>query len=149
VVAGVQSHWVRSASLWAPPVLYALAIFFSSSLTAPPGPPSHLTDKHVHMLVYAGLAVVLVRALSGGRWSGVTVATTVQAAAIAIAYGASDELHQAFVPDRHSDVADLVADAAGAALAAVAVGAMSRWKHRGKRTDSTIERAPGRVGHTP
>ena len=145
----MQSHWARRVSLWAPPVLYALAIFFSSSLTAPPGPPSHLTDKHVHLLVYAGLPWSLVRALSGGRWSGVTVATTLQAAAIAIAYAVSDEWHQAFVPDRHSDVADVVADAAGAALAVAAVGAITRWGHRGKRTDSTIERAPGKVGHTP
>ena len=134
-------------SLWAPPVLYALAIFFSSSLTAPPGPPSHLTDKHVHLLVYAGFALVLVRALSGGRWSGVTATTTLQAAAIAIGYAVSDEWHQAFVPGRYSDLADVVADAAGAALAVAAVGAMTRWGHRGKRTDGTIEQA-GRVGHT-
>ena len=145
----MQSHWARRVSLWAPPVLYALAIFVSSSLAAPPGPPPHLTDKHVHLLVYAGFALVLVRALSGGRWSGVTVAVATQAAAIAIAYGATDEWHQAFVPGRHSDVADVVADAAGAALAVAAVGAMAWWGQFGRRTDSTIERAPGKVGHTP
>ena len=103
----------------------------------------------MHLLVYAGLALVLVRALSGGRWSGVTVATALQAAAIAIAYAVSDEWHQAFVPGRHSDVADLVADAAGAALAVAAVGAMPGGAIAAKRTDGTIERAPGKVAHTP
>jgi VanZ family protein len=145
----VSAHWRRRVSLWSPPALYALALFASSSLSAAPSPPPHFTDKHVHLLAYAGLALVLVRALSGGRWSGVTVTTTLQAALLAVAYGVTDEWHQWFVPGRQADGYDVVADALGAALAMAAVGAIARWGRPGARADSTIERAAGRVGQTP
>jgi len=42
---------------------------------------------------------------------------------IAAAYGATDELHQYFVPGRQADVADLLADAIGAIAAAGAIWA--------------------------
>ena len=145
----MRGHWHRSVSLWAPPALYALAIFVSSSLAAPPAPPPHFTDKHMHLLGYAGFALVLVRALSGACWSGVTVATTLLAALIAAAYGVTDEWHQAFVPGRQADAADVLADAAGAVLAVAAVGAVARWRHAGGRGDSTIERAGEKAGQTP
>jgi VanZ family protein len=148
-VAGVRGHWHRSVSLWAPPALYALAIFVSSSLTAVPAPPPHFTDKHVHLLAFGGFALVLVRALSGGRWSGITVSTTLQAATIAVVYGVTDEWHQAFVPGRHADVADVLADAVGAVLAVAVVGAIARRGRAAGRVDSTIERAGERAGQTP
>ena len=49
--------------LWAPVVLYMGAIFFVSSLSDPPVPPT--TDKPLHWLAYLGLAVLVVRALAG------------------------------------------------------------------------------------
>jgi VanZ family protein len=149
-IAGApQARWRRGCSLWGPPVLYALAIFATSSLSAAPPPPLQVTDKHVHLLVYAGLAVVLVRALSGGRWAGVTPATSLQAAMMTIAYGVIDEWHQAFVPGRHADARDVLADAVGAALAVAVLGAVARWSRRRARTDGTIERAAGKIGQTP
>ena len=135
--------------LWGPPTIYAAAIFASSSLSAVPAPPSHLTDKHMHLFAYAGLALVLVRALSGGRWSAVTAATLWQAALLTVVYGASDEWHQSFVPSRTPDGLDILADAVGAALAVGAVGMLAWWGRRGTRADSTIERAGRRVGQTP
>jgi VanZ family protein len=148
-VGAPPAPWRRGFSLWGPPAVYALAIFASSSLSAAPSPPLHLTDKHVHLLAYAGLALVLVRALSGGGWAGVTLATALQAALMTIAYGATDEWHQSFVPGRDADVRDLIADAVGAALAVAVVGAMARWGRRSTRADSTIGRAARRVGQTP
>ena len=148
-VGAPPAPWRRGFWLWGPPAVYALAIFASSSLSAAPSPPLHLTDKHVHLLAYAGFALVLVRALSGGCWAGVTPATALQAAMMTIAYGATDEWHQSFVPGRDADVRDLIADAVGAALAVAVVGAMARWGRRGQRADSTIEPAAGRIGHAP
>jgi VanZ family protein len=144
-----RATWRRALSLWGPPAIYALAIFLLSSLSTPPSPPQHVTDKHGHALAYAGLALVLVRALSGGRWSGLTAVSSLQAAVAAIAYGASDEWHQSFVPGRHADLWDLAADAVGAALALGVLGAGAWWSRRGARTDGTIERAARRVGQTP
>jgi VanZ family protein len=144
----VRATWRRALWLWGPPAIYALAIFVVSSMSAPPS-PSQLTDKHGHALAYAGLALVLVRALSGGRWSGLTAVVGLQALMLAIAYGASDEWHQSFVPGRHADLWDLAADAVGAALSVGVLGAGAWWSRRSARTDGTIERAARRVGQTP
>ena len=144
-----RATWHRALWLWGPPAIYALAIFVLSSLSSPPSPPQQLTDKHGHALAYAGLALVLVRALSGGRWSGLTMAAGLQAAVTAIAYGASDEWHQSFVPGRHADLWDLAADGVGAALALGIVGAAAWWRRRGARTNGTIDGAAERVGQTP
>lgn len=141
--------WPRGLWLWGPPALYALAIFVVSSLGAPPAPPTHLTDKHMHLLAYGGLALVLVRALAGGRWSGVTAVTGVQAAMAAIAYGATDEWHQWFVPGRHADLLDVAADAVGAALAVGILGIVAWWSRRAERADTRFARAAGKVGQTP
>ena len=74
--------------------------------------------------------MLLIRALAGGRWSAVTVATLVQAASIAVAYGVTDEWHQSFVPGRDADLWDVVADALGATLAIGAVGVLAWWSRR-------------------
>ena len=47
------------------------------------------------------------------------------AAAIALAYAISDEIHQSFVPGRDADPLDVAADAAGIALACLA---LRRWR---------------------
>jgi VanZ family protein len=70
-----------------------------------------------HALAYAGLALVALRATSGGRWRSATTAAHVAAWAIAAGYGVTDEWHQSFVPGRSADVRDLVANAAGAFVA--------------------------------
>jgi VanZ family protein len=65
-----------------------------------------------HLIAYATLAGLLLFALARRRrprWY--------QAAAgfiLAVAYGATDELHQSFVPDRTGRVDDLLVDAIGA-----------------------------------
>jgi len=98
--------------LWAPVVIYMAAIFYVSSLTDPPVPAN--SDKPLHWLAYLGLAVVVVRALAGGLPRRIGVGLATAAMAITIGYGATDEVHQTFVPGRTGDVYDLIADAAGA-----------------------------------
>ena len=82
---------------------------------AVPDPAIPHLDKAVHLLVYLVLGFACARGLilSGvrGRWS-----VLLAAAAMATGYGASDELHQMFVPGRAPDLADLGADALGALL---------------------------------
>jgi VanZ family protein len=107
----------RFLRLTLPALLYAGLIFLVSSLSRPPGPPLvHGLDKAVHFTVYAGLGLLAARALAGhgvrpGR-------AALWALALSALYAASDEVHQAFVPGRSSEVWDWVADVLGAGLAA-------------------------------
>ena len=93
------------------------AIFYASSLPNPPLPAN--SDKPVHWLAYLGLAVVVVRALAGGLPRPVSHGVAAAAVAITVTYGATDEVHQMFVPGRTADVYDLMADAAGAVAGTV------------------------------
>lgn len=121
------------APLWGPVVAYTAAIFWLSSLPDVPAPPGPLTDKQAHALVYAGLTLVVARALARARWAALRPGLLVAAAALATIYGLTDELHQAFVPGRDASIADLAADGAGAAAAAAALGAWSIIRDRMRR----------------
>jgi VanZ family protein len=104
---------------WLPVVLYCLFIFIQSSLPSPVstrGVP--LGDKLLHLAGYALLGALFFRAFRASRPDG-TLRTLWLLSALATAfYGASDELHQAFVPSRSGDLLDVAADAAGAVLGA-------------------------------
>lgn len=108
--------------LWLPVVLYMAGIFFASSIPDPPV-PSDVSDVSLHEAAYFGLTLLLIRALARGEWRGVTLTTLMLAWAVAVAYGASDEFHQSFVPNRHAELRDLGSDALGAVAAVVVVGA--------------------------
>ncbi len=109
--------------VWGPVLLYFLLIFGLSSVSGPPALPAHLSDKTAHILLYSGLGVVLIRALAGARLTGARLGHVLIAAVAGALYGASDEMHQLFVPGRSCDVLDWVSDLAGAALGAGAIWA--------------------------
>jgi len=109
----------RTLSLWAPVAIYAVAIFLESSVSQVPALPTGISDKDVHGLLYAGLSLLILRALAGADWRRVTIAASLTAVLLSAAYGASDEFHQRFVPGRTCDLADLAADTVGASVAAV------------------------------
>lgn len=121
--------------VWAlgPVVLYAAAIVVLSSRSSLPEPGilaaiikffarSPLAawfgfDKVEHFLEYALLGFLVARAmriLSGAGAKRVIVVTTILGAA----FGATDELHQFFVPGRDSSIFDLFADTLGSAAGA-------------------------------
>jgi len=104
--------------LWGPVGAQMAVIFAASSVPDLGALPGGAPDWAGHGAGYAILGALLLRALSGGRLAGVTPAVTLAAVAGSALYGASDEWHQAFVPGRSPAVADLMADAAGAALGA-------------------------------
>jgi VanZ family protein len=108
--------------LWLPVILYMIGIFVASSIPDPPVPQA-VPDVSLHEAAYFGLTLLTIRALAGASWSGVTFVTLAAAWLIAVAYGVTDEWHQSFVPTRHAEVRDLIADAIGALVATIAVGA--------------------------
>lgn len=111
-------------SLWLPVALLAVVIFVLSSFPYLPAPPGPYSDKWEHMAMYGLFSTLIVRAMAGGRWLGVRASAFWAAVVLTTLYGVSDEFHQAFVPGRMSDAADVVADAIGAAIAA---GLLLAW----------------------
>ena len=114
---------MKFAGLWGPVAAYMALIFVLSAQPQPPLPPQ-LTDKQGHSIGYAGLAVVVSRAVAGGLLHGTTLPAAAAAWTISSAYAATDEWHQSFVPGRSSDVHDWYADVIGALIGA---GACWAW----------------------
>jgi VanZ family protein len=109
-------------SLWAPVVISMASIFFVSSMHQPPSTGT-FSDKQSHAAAYGVLTLLLCRAMSAGRAESLTASRAVIAVVVAALYGTTDEWHQHFVPGRTMDIADLAADASGAAVAGAAAWA--------------------------
>jgi VanZ family protein len=108
----------RALSLWLPVVAWAGLIFALSSipdLGTGLGTWDLALRKLAHAAEYAVLGFLLLRAL--GREPA--------ALAVGIAYAASDELHQHFVPGRQGSLLDVLLDAVGVAAGIVAFKALS------------------------
>jgi len=100
-----------------PALAYAVWIAWLSSRPATDSSPllfPHF-DKVLHFLLFAGQGVLV-------RWAFPAAITRLQLAAcwgICAGYAVLDEFHQSFVPGRHSDPLDVLADIAGATAAIV------------------------------
>lgn len=74
----------------------------------------HHADKVIHIILFGLLAHFVYFALrQGHQWRFAKAALVAFLAATL--YGSSDEIHQRFTPTRSSDLADVGADALGAA----------------------------------
>ena len=124
---------MRFLFLWGPVLLVMGLIFTASAMSDPGAPPGGLSDKGAHVIAYAALGAALVRALAGGRAAAMRPSTIATAALLAAIYGATDELHQRFVPERTPELLDLVADAAGGLAGAVLFAAAARSVARFRR----------------
>ncbi len=116
---------LRRASLWLPVLAYGALLFFLSGQSRLPEIAEAVSDKVEHAGAYALLAALVLRATHGGL-RPLRLGPTLIGLAATVAYGASDEIHQAFVPGRDPDVLDFAADAAGACLAAVGLALVLR-----------------------
>src|SRR4030095_14444177 len=99
-------------------------IFIQSSFPAIKLPEIELisADKLIHMGVYgllAGLCYISLVHISKSNMFSLN--PLIWSAIIASVYGASDEIHQYFVPNRSSDFLDWVADATGAIIAIIII----------------------------
>ena len=112
---------------WLPAGLWMGLIFYLSAQPDLPLPSEtpDLVSYLAHVGEYAVLAGLLLWA-AGPRPRRRAFAL---AALLALAYALSDEWHQSFVPGRSCSLADLAADAAGAACA-LALLARTRLLHR-------------------
>ncbi len=129
-MAGMQAS--RSVSLWLPVVVWAAVIFTLSSiphLGTGLGTWDLVLRKLAHATEYGILGALLLRAL--GR--------PILAALAAVAYAASDELHQHFVSGRHASPLDVAIDVVGV-LAGIAIYRRyhpGRWSGTPSTTDNS------------
>jgi VanZ family protein len=123
----------RAAWAFVPALAYAAVIFVLSHQSNPLPflpPEFFLHDKLLHASEYAVLGGLLAPAL---RLAGLRPrAALVVAVLLASAYGATDEVHQSFVPGRSADPLDWVADTLGATVgASLATAALRRARGAG------------------
>ena len=111
---------MRAVSRFAPPIALMAVIFVLSAqpdLDSGLGPWDTILRKGAHMAEFGLLWFLWWRAL-GHR-------SIPAAAAIAIGYAVTDELHQTFVEGRHGAPLDVLIDSAGVLLAILAARARS------------------------
>lgn len=124
---------------WLPVAAYMALIFYLSSL---PHPDEQLPeflfeklgDKVLHVIEYAVFAALSYRAFRRAAGPYAARYAVVLAAAAASLYGATDEVHQAFVPFRTSTWLDWAADSAGGVAGAFT--AQRVMEHRAKNAIS-------------
>jgi VanZ family protein len=113
------SWGIRFVYFVLPLIVFAAAIFYMSSLGNVETPLTfHLSDKFLHMLAYSLFGWLLIRALHFGRREPISKKLLFIAVLIGAFYGLTDEFHQYFVPGRHSEFLDWLADAIGVFLGA-------------------------------
>lgn len=107
--------WLR----WVPALTYAGLIFVASSMPRPiPYIPIPYIDKPIHFVEYAILCLLICWAQFAPDGTARPIRRAVLFAIVATSlYGASDEIHQYFVPGRSSEISDWVSDTVGASLA--------------------------------
>jgi VanZ family protein len=107
-------RWLRA---FGPALLYMLLIWALSSFPIQVDfSRVPLRDKGVHFIEYGMLSVLLTHALRTTAPHRNRLAVWATAVLITLVWGAIDEIHQAFVPGRFSDVGDLIADGCGGAV---------------------------------
>jgi len=139
-----MSSQLRPLLYWLPALAVMALIFVLSSLSGLRVSEDAAVDKPFritgHLLAFAALAASLLLALSRGRRP--RLAHVVIASAVTVLYGASDEWHQSFVPDRTGRLDDLVVDTIGAivglALAYAVLTVRARAAERSAAADDPI-----------
>ncbi|MCI0595447.1 MAG: VanZ family protein [candidate division Zixibacteria bacterium] len=101
----------KPLSHWLPPLGYALLIFGLSSIESASLPSLRfaLGDKFIHLGEYGLFGFLFARLFVQLGWKH----PYLWAALIASFYGATDEIHQFYVPGRTMEVYDWIADTLG------------------------------------
>ncbi|MFH1638037.1 MAG: VanZ family protein [Candidatus Woesearchaeota archaeon] len=104
-----------------PVVFYMAFIFYMSSLagTSMGGPALFNIDKAYHIVEYFVLSLLLLRLMLHHNVKN----PYLYAILLASMYGITDEFHQLFVPGRHFNIYDILANVIGASLVL-----FKRWK---------------------
>jgi VanZ family protein len=137
------SRFRQLVSLWAPVIIWMVAIFALSARSTLPSLPEGAADfvfkKTGHAVAYAILCALAARGLHDGQplqWRRLLAAVAMSAL-----YGASDELHQSLVPGRTPRLFDWLVDVSGAAAGAWAYGRARNGSRAPSESGSTTVRS--------
>lgn len=112
-------------------IVVALSIFMLSSRSKLPLPDSALfpgMDKILHAFAFGCFAFSFSYWLGRDMWNSKPAVCVFIVCVVAACYGASDEIHQMFVPGRDASVYDWIADCIGALAASLLRTAIVRKK---------------------
>jgi len=114
-----------SARLWLPPVLWAAFILMLTSIPGARIPHVSIEgiDKVVHLICYGVLALLAFPAVAARNGARRAVVIVLLSTAL---FGALDEWHQQFIPERSMDLLDWFADTLGGFLGLMAALVLSR-----------------------
>ena len=116
--------------LWLPVALWMGAIYWGAATPNVPSAVQDVSDTIMHMSAYSGLALLALRAVAKGRWSGVTMTALVMAFAIAVVHGLTVEWEQTFIPERVAEWRDVGNDIIGALAGLAPAWAWSKIRGR-------------------
>ena len=110
---------------WLPVIIYAILIFYLSSLTSEDLPSLFVGQDIIgHLAEYIIFALLLSRALKASNPKVSYNQLILWVCVIAIIYAASDEFHQSFVSGRDASSFDLLLDAIGSQIG----GSVYQWQ---------------------
>ena len=112
----------------APALIYIALVFVGGSIVTPdlPADAPPLPDKLAHFLAFGGLQILMFRAVRFIRPLSGFSAQNLIAVALSSGAGALLEFWQAALPHRSAELADWLADTAGALLGATLLAVVSR-----------------------
>ncbi len=118
-----RGPFLRFLIFWFPVIAYCAIIFIGSAMEHPlPETQIPQLDKLLHAVEFGALCFLLIRALKGSFTGLSGFRLLAFAVILTTIYGATDEIHQLFVPGRVSSFIDLFFDFLGA----LAVGFLKR-----------------------
>lgn len=115
--ASRKGRFPRFLFFWFPVIAYCVIIFIGSAMEKPlPETNVPQLDRFLHAVEFGGLCFLLIRALKKSFPEMPRRKMFIIAVSCTVLYGASDEIHQIFVPGRVSSIIDLFFDSLGALI---------------------------------
>lgn len=113
-------HFIK---YWLPVYLYLLLIVITSSFSRLPAPQPDWfeIDKIYHLIEYGILSFLSLRAFMNSPRKILSSDAVFFTILATVAFGLTDEIHQAFVPGRTSSIADWIFDSLGAVAGVLAL----------------------------
>ena len=134
---------IKAILLRLPAPVIAVSLWLLSSQSTLPRPPGPLGwDKLQHLLAYGAFGFAVGLWMSPAFWKNRVALALLVTTIIGSIYGAIDEVHQYFVPGRHSNVWDWVANTLGSLLGALAIMVVMRKTRRRKEKEEDAGETP-------